>query len=160
MDFVDIILRLFLAFIMGGIIGAERQLHRKAAGLRTHTLVCVGSTLMMLISIFIYYTFKEETNIDPSRIVGHVISGIGFLGAGTIIVTRGSIRGLTTAATLWATAAVGLAIGCGFYLAAMLTTVIIILALICLGTFEEKFLLKEKREYIDDETQKTISNKG
>jgi putative Mg2+ transporter-C (MgtC) family protein len=112
---------------------------------------------MMLISIFIYYAFREETNIDPSRIVGHVISGIGFLGAGTIIVTRGSIRGLTTAAALWATTAVGLAIGCGFYLAAMLTTVIIILALICLGTFEEKLLLKEKRNYID-ETQKTTSN--
>lgn len=156
MEVVDIILRLFLAFLIGAIIGGERQLHRKAAGLRTHTLVCVGSTLMMLISIFIYYTFKEETNIDPSRLVGHVISGIGFLGAGTIIVTRGTILGLTTAATLWATAAVGLAIGCGFYLAAILTTIIIILSLICLGALEEKFLLKERKEYLDD-TQKTSS---
>ncbi len=152
MDFIDIILRPLLALIMGGIIGAERQLHRKAAGLRTHILVCVGSTLMMLVSIFIYYTFKDETNIDPGRIAGQVISGIGFLGAGTIIVSRGSVRGLTTAATLWITAAVGLAIGCGFYLGAMITTIIIVLSLICLETFEEKFLLKERKEYFDDET--------
>lgn len=155
MDFVEIILRLLLALIMGGIIGAERQLHRKAAGFRTHILVCVGSALMMLVSIFIYFTFRDETTIDPGRVAGHVISGIGFLGAGTIIVTRGSVRGLTTAATLWATAAVGLAIGCGFYLAALITTMIIILSLICLEAFEKKFLLKETKEYFDEETQET-----
>ncbi|MEW6097371.1 MAG: MgtC/SapB family protein [bacterium] len=158
MDLVDIILRPLLAVIMGGVIGAERQLHRKAAGFRTHILVCVGSTLMMLVAIFIYYSFKEETNIDPGRIVGHVISGIGFLGAGTIIVSRGSIRGLTTAATLWATAAVGLAIGCGFYLGALVTTIIIILSLICLETFEEKFLFKKRKEYLEDETQISLTS--
>jgi len=154
MGFGEIILRLLLSVIMGGIIGAERQLHRKAAGLRTHVLVCIGSTLMMLVAIFIYYTFKEETNIDPGRIVGNVISGIGFLGAGTIIVTRGSIRGLTTAATLWVTAAVGLAIGCGFYFAALIATMLIIISLICLETFEEKFLLKKREESLDNGMQK------
>ncbi|MEW6619739.1 MAG: MgtC/SapB family protein [bacterium] len=149
MDFRDIILRLLLTVVMGGIIGAERQIHRKSAGMRTHILVCLGSTLMMLISLFIYDTFKDEVNVDPGRIVGHVISGIGFLGAGTIIVTGGSIRGLTTAATLWVTAAVGLAVGCGFYLAAGITTLIILLALICLEPFEEKFLSKDRKEKMD-----------
>jgi len=150
MEFSDVILRLLLALILGGIIGTERQIHRKSAGLRTHILVCVGSTLMMLTSIFIYYHFKEATNIDPGRIAGQVISGIGFLGAGTIIVMRASVHGLTTAATLWVTAAIGLAIGCGFYLASLITTIIIIFSLICLERLEEKLAWKEKQDDLDD----------
>lgn len=158
MDFGEVILRLLLALIIGSIIGTERQLHHKSAGLRTHILVCLGSTLAMLTSIFIYYTFKEETPIDPARMAGQVISGIGFLGAGTIIVTRGSVRGLTTAATLWVTATIGLAIGCGFYLAALITTFIIVLSLIGLEILEEKLAWKEKQEDIDDRTEKMLSS--
>lgn len=113
-----IIVRIAAAFILGGIIGLERGMKNRPAGLRTHMLVCVGACLIMLTNQYIYQIFDTG---DPVRMGAQVVSGIGFLGAGTIVVTKhNQIRGLTTAAGLWAAAAVGLAIGIGFYEAAIL----------------------------------------
>lgn len=112
-----IVLRIFAAFVLGGIIGMERGMKNRPAGLRTYMLVCVGSCLIMLTNQYIYQVYNTG---DPVRMGSQVVSGIGFLGAGTIVVTkRSQIKGLTTAAGLWAAAAVGLAIGIGFYEAAV-----------------------------------------
>ena len=112
-----IILRIFAALLLGGMIGLERELKNRPAGLRTYMLVCVGSCLIMMINQYIYQVYQTG---DPVRMGAQVVSGIGFLGAGTIVVTRrNQIRGLTTAAGLWAAAAVGLALGIGFFEAAL-----------------------------------------
>ena len=114
--FLAVILRIFVAVLVGGMIGLEREMKSRAAGLRTYILVCVGACLIMLTNQYIYQVFKTG---DPVRMGAQVISGIGFLGAGTIIVTkRNRIKGLTTAAGLWSTAGLGLALGIGFYEAA------------------------------------------
>ena len=128
----ELILRLLLSAILGGIIGWERERKDGAAGLRTHMLVCVGSSLVMLVSMFGFNDVVGMPSIvlDPARVAAQVISGIGFLGAGTIFFLRPHIvRGLTTAAGLWSVAAVGLAVGGGLYLAAVLTTTIIFITL-------------------------------
>jgi len=129
------ILRLLIAVVLGGLVGIERQRYDWAAGLRTHMLVCLGSTLMMIVSAFGFSDIlgTPNVNLDPSRIAAQVVSGIGFLGAGTIIfLKREVIKGLTTAAGLWTVAGVGLAVGSGLYIAAGATTglVLIILALV------------------------------
>lgn len=116
--YLSIVIRILSAFLLGGVIGMERGMKNRPAGLRTYMLVCVGSCLIMLTNQYIYQVFDTG---DPVRMGAQVVSGIGFLGAGTIVVTkRNQIRGLTTAAGLWAAAAVGLAIGIGFYEAAVL----------------------------------------
>jgi len=109
----DMILRLVLGFLAGGLIGLERSSRRQVAGLRTHILIATGATLLMLLSIYIPQQFNPQGNNDPGRIAAQVVSGIGFLGAGAIIRLGNSIRGLTTAASLWFVAAVGLAVGAG-----------------------------------------------
>lgn len=115
--FLAVVLRITAALILGGCIGLERGLKKRPAGLRTYMLVCVGACLIMLTNQYIYQIYGTG---DPARMGSQVVSGIGFLGAGTIIVTRHSqIKGLTTAAGLWAAAAVGLALGIGFYEAAI-----------------------------------------
>ncbi len=124
-------LRLLAAALLSGIIGYERELHGRAAGLRTTILVGVGSCLMMLTSLAM-----AEDGADPARIAAQVVSGIGFLGAGTIIRFRASVRGLTTAAGLWSVAGVGLAVGSGFYSAAFITTAIIFIVLFALSHLE------------------------
>jgi putative Mg2+ transporter-C (MgtC) family protein len=125
-------LRLGLAVLMGGVIGLERQASDKPAGLRTHILICVGSALMMILSIDVP-TRYGVTVADPGRIAQGVITGIGFLGAGTILHSRGGVTGLTTAATTWSVAGIGLALGSGFYLLAGLATVVILTVLWALG---------------------------
>lgn len=142
MSNAQVIIRLILSALLSGFIGLERQLHRRAAGLRTHILVCVGSTLIMLTSIYIFDIYKEIAPVDPSRIAAGVITGIGFLGAGTIIRYGEEIRGLTTAASLWVVAAVGLAVGCGFYSAAIVTAILVLMALLLLRRLESKILGK------------------
>lgn len=134
--------RLFLAIILGSIIGIERERLNKSAGLRTHILVCVGSCLIMLVSLTIYYSFPN-TNADPGRIAAQVVSGIGFLGAGTIMRSGAGVKGLTTAATLWVVAGIGLAVGVGAYFIAVLTTVVVFLILSYLFKFEG-YLSKSK----------------
>lgn len=123
----SILLRMVMAVIFAGIVGVERAVKRKAAGFRTHILVCVGSTIAILTNQFIFETFQTG---DVSRIASQVVSGIGFLGAGTILITsRNQVKGLTTAAGLWASACMGIAIGIGFYTLAIVSFFVIMLSL-------------------------------
>lgn len=110
--------RLVLAVALGGLIGIERETVGKPAGLRTHALVCLGAALYMLISVKSPDFFPGATTVDPGRIAAGVVTGIGFLGAGTIMRASGSVKGLTTAASIWTVAAIGLAVGVGYYLTA------------------------------------------
>ncbi len=126
----EIIFKLALACILGGLIGLERESLNRPAGLRTYTLVCVGSTLAMIVSIDIFLQYYQNVNADPGRIAAQVVSGIGFLGAGTILREGATVRGLTTAAGLWVVACIGLAVGAGLYIPAIATTVLILFVLI------------------------------
>ena len=127
----DIVLRIVLAGILAGAIGLERELRSKEAGLRTHFLVGVGSALIMIVSQYGFADVLRYNNIslDPSRIAAQVVSGIGFLGAGTIIIERKIVRGLTTAAGIWVVAAIGLASGSGLYMIAILGTIAVLVGL-------------------------------
>lgn len=136
--------RLLLALLCGGILGLEREHKKRAAGFRTYMLVCVGATLVMLTN---EYMAEEFSGIDPSRMGAQVISGIGFLGVGTIIVTRNShVKGLTTAAGLWTTACVGLAIGAGYYPAALLGTGLIFLSFTMFYSLDKR-IRRRSREF-------------
>ncbi|WP_091543132.1 MgtC/SapB family protein [Alkaliphilus peptidifermentans] len=129
LSYTDIFLRLILATFLGGLVGIERESIKRAAGFRTHILVCTAAALIMLLSLFIFENYKHFTNLDPARLGAQVISGIGFLGAGTILKDGNTIKGLTTAASLWAVASIGLALGAGFYSGAIITTLIVLIAL-------------------------------
>lgn len=145
----EIVLRLLLAALLGGAIGMEREVNNRPAGLRTHVLVTLGSTLVMLVSIDGFYVAGSDVPFgDPFRLAAQVVSGIGFLGAGTIMRTGNNINGLTTAASLWVSAGIGLAIGTGYYLGAILSVTIVLLTLMSLGIFEKRFL-KRKYKTID-----------
>ena len=133
------IARLSVAALLGGIVGLERQQRHKSAGLRTHILVSLGSCLIMLISYKLYAGVQGLTNADPARLAAQVVSGIGFLGAGTIMKEGLTIKGLTTAASLWVVAGVGLAVGAGYYVGAVTTTVLSVLALTYLPRFERLY---------------------
>jgi putative Mg2+ transporter-C (MgtC) family protein len=137
-------LRLVLAGVMGGVVGIERELRGRQAGFRTYLLVCVASALVMLVSAqMAVHTWQPQTknegvniNVDPARIAYGVMTGIGFLGAGVIVHTKGAVRGLTTAAGLWCVAAVGLSVGFGMYTISLLATLLILTALYVLDRFE------------------------
>ena len=129
-------LRLALAVVFGGIVGYQREAVDRPAGLRTHILVCLGSTLMMLLSAYAF------AGADPTRIAAQVVTGIGFLGAGTIIRQGSAVRGLTTAASIWAVAGVGLAVGAGSYLAATLTAGLVFGVLTAGKRVERQFIPK------------------
>ena len=135
---VEVVLRLLLAMLLSGLVGMEREAKGRAAGFRTHILVGVGSALMMLTGVYMVAHYKGQMDVDPTRLAAQVVSGIGFLGAGTIIQFRDSVRGLTTAASVWAAAGIGLAVGSGFYVGAVATTGIVLLVLYVLRGFEEK----------------------
>lgn len=140
---VSITIRLALAALCGGIIGLERGRKGQAAGCRTHMLVCLGSALVMMTNIFVVNKFGVST--DPTRIGAQVVSGIGFLGAGTIIVTaKHQIRGLTTAAGLWASACMGLAIGVGFYQLAIIGNIFIFIIIAFFNKFEDAVYSKTR----------------
>ncbi len=139
MTVFEVVLRLTLACILGGLIGLERESLNRPAGLRTYTLVCVGSALAMIVSLDMYFQYYQTVNADPGRIAAQVISGIGFLGAGTIMREGVTVRGLTTAAGLWVVACIGLAVGAGLYIPAVVTTIIILFILIYFIRFEQKF---------------------
>ena len=140
----QMVMRLVLAVCLSGLIGLERQIHRRTAGLRTHILVSLGSCLIMLTSLYVFDIYKNITSLDPSRIAAGVITGIGFLGAGAIMRDREGVRGLTTAASLWVVAAIGLAVGCGFYSAAVFTTAITLVVLLFLRYIESAMMFKEE----------------
>jgi len=137
----EIIFQLFLAVVLGGLVGLERERKSWFAGLRTHMLVCVGSTLIMIVSQYGFSPVLQSELIvlDPSRVAAQVVSGIGFLGAGTILFYNNMIRGLTTAASLWAVSAIGLAIGGGLYVAATATTILVLIVLAGIKPLEKKF---------------------
>lgn len=143
------IFRLVLACILGGVIGYEREKTNRPAGFRTHILVCVGSALIMCTSEYMFSIYAGKTNLDPTRLGAQVISGIGFLGAGTIIREGYNVRGLTTAASLWAVSCVGLAVGGGFYTGAIAAAALIYITLILLKRFEDHLARKNRyREII------------
>jgi len=145
----DMILRLCLGFAAGAIIGFERSSRRQVAGLRTHILIATGATLLMLLSIYLPQQFSPKGTSDPGRIAAQVVSGIGFLGAGAIIRLGNNIRGLTTAASLWFVAAVGLAIGGGMFIVAGVAEVLALITLILLHTFERKIFPTERYKLLE-----------
>ena len=147
----EIIVRLVTAALLGAAVGLERERLEWAAGLRTHMLVCLGSCLAMIVSAFGFADSLSASHVmlDPSRVAAQVISGIGFLGAGTILFFRQRvIRGLTTAASLWTIAAVGLAIGGGLYVAAVTTTVIVLVILAAVKPLERRLFQNRRRRRI------------
>ena len=131
----DIVIRLCLGFAAGGIIGFERSSRRQVAGLRTHILIAVGATCLMMLSIWLPHRLNGG---DPGRIAAQVVSGMGFLGAGAIIRLGNDIKGLTTAASLWLTAAIGMTIGAGMYAAALTAEILALVALVLLNQIERK----------------------
>ena len=130
--------RLLLVAVLAGFVGYERERHGRAAGLRTHILVGLGSCLVMLTALHLMQALWDQVEIDPTRMAAQVVSGIGFLGAGTILRFRASVRGLTTAASLWAVAGIGLAVGAGFMVGAVATTGIVFVVLLGLGRLERR----------------------
>ena len=139
----EVVFKLFLATLFGGLIGLERELHGKVAGFRTHSLVCLGAALIMVVSIDMYAAYRGVATVDPSRIAAQVVSGIGFLGAGAIIRFPTGITGLTTAASLWVVSAIGLACGAGFYKPAIAATVMVLLVLFVFGQIGRLFGWKD-----------------
>ena len=140
------ILRLALATLLGAIIGFEREYHAKEAGIRTHLLVALGACLFMILSVygFDFMLDRDHVSFDPSRIASQVVTGIGFIGAGTIILQKQMVRGLTTAAGLWVTAAIGLACGNGMFIVAAVTTVIVLVSLGLINVYLPYFSQKER----------------
>lgn len=147
MDIFLVATRLILAAILGAVIGIEREIKNRAAGFRTHIIVSVGACLIMLIGIDGIGKFSSDTARDTARIAGQVISGIGFLGAGTILQKKNAVTGLTTAATLWLSAAIGLAAGIGYYEGAIIATVICLVTLISLNKISDLINKKTIKSY-------------
>jgi len=132
---LDITIKIFFSIFLGGLVGLEREIKHKPAGLRTNILICLGSTIIMIVSLNLSKIYGSI--VDPSRIAAQVVTGIGFIGAGAIIRSRGSVYGLTTAATIWVIAGIGLAIGNGYYSTAIISTFVVMIIL-NLGTRLEK----------------------
>ena len=146
---VEMLIRLSLGFVAGAIIGFERSARRQAAGLRTHILIATGATLLMLLSIYLPQQLNTERTGDPGRIAAQVVSGIGFLGAGAMIRLGNNIRGLTTAASLWFVAAVGLTIGAGMFLIAGAALIFGLITLIVLSAVEKKIFPSERYKLLE-----------
>jgi putative Mg2+ transporter-C (MgtC) family protein len=150
LNWPELLLRLALAAVLGGVIGIERELREREAGLRTHLLVSLGSALFTIVSAYGFHAFlasgQSVVRADPTRIAAQIVTGIGFLGAGAIIRQGASVRGLTTAATLWVVAAVGMACGAGYYSAAALTVALVLLALYPLRIIAYKIVIRLRPE--------------
>lgn len=149
--FTVMTIRIVISVILSGLIGFERELKKHSAGFRTHILVGVGSCLMMLLSLYGFEPYldnHESIRFDPARIPSYVISGIGFLGAGTIMVHGLTIRGLTTAASIWTVAGIGLIVGAGMYGPAIFTTFVVLLSLVFLNHFERFLNWKHKDSFL------------
>jgi putative Mg2+ transporter-C (MgtC) family protein len=139
----EILFRLFLAAVLGAVVGLEREVHGRPAGIRTYLLLCMGSALIMVVSELLFFKYEAKgladiLRADPGRIAAQAITGIGFLGAGVILRYKDTIRGLTTAAAIWVACAVGLAIGAGFYLFGTAVTGLTLFSLVGLKTFEKR----------------------
>ncbi len=149
--------KLALAVLAGGAIGLERQIAGKPAGLRTNILICLGSTLLMELSINIGAAFGADRIGDPARLAAQVVTGIGFIGAGTIMQARGEITGLTSAATLWVVAAIGLTIGAGYYVDALGATALVMIVLAGLSPLEHRLLRARRVMLATIRTRKTTT---
>ncbi len=167
----EIILRLFLGAFIGGIIGFEREVHGRAAGFRTQLIVCVAAVLIMIVSENYYHylhNLDDSLRIDPARISAGALIGIGFLGAGVIIKSGFAVRGLTTAAVIWIVSAIGLAIGGGLYVEAILTAVITIMALMVLRVLEKRInillfkniVVSSSTNNVEDQVLSLLAEKG
>lgn len=143
MSDLNIVVNLLAAFVLGGAVGWVREMEGKTAGLRTHILVCVGSALFMMLS---GEMLLRSGLADPGRIAAGVVTGIGFIGAGCIVQARGAVRGITTAASIWITAAIGVASGTGFYVGAIVAAIITILTLQFLRMVEKKIIRTKEEE--------------
>lgn len=146
----DMTLRVLMIVLLAGIVGFDRELRHKPAGTKTHILVGLGSAVFTMMSIYFYIKFSGKTQVDPSRIAAQIVTGIGFLGAGTIIQFGGSVIGLTTAASLWSVAGIGVAVGAGNYYLAALSTAVIMLVFIVINKldvfFEKKIANSVKKK--------------
>lgn len=159
MNISQVIIRIILSIIIGGLVGYNREYKNRPAGFRTHMLVCLGATIAALIQVKVGYFVLEEIaknqamssilHVDVGRVICQVISGVGFLGAGAIIQTKGTVKGLTTAASMWAVAGVGIAIGMGFYVISILSGVSILVVLISLKKFEDRFIINTRNLSIE-----------
>ncbi|MDD5226252.1 MAG: MgtC/SapB family protein [Candidatus Omnitrophica bacterium] len=142
---VDMVTRLLTATFLGALVGLERGVHGKDAGFKTYALVCLGSALMMIISVDIYAIYKGIAVVDPSRIAAQVVTGVGFLGAGAIIRSQqGSVKGLTTAAGIWAICGVGLACGIGLFKEAIVATLLVLVVLVLFSKVERRTIRSKK----------------
>lgn len=148
MDIILVAFKLILAAVLGAIIGVEREIKNRAAGFRTHIIVSVGACLIMLIGIDAIGDISSDRARDAARIAGQVVSGIGFLGAGTILQKKNGVSGLTTAATLWLSGAIGLAVGIGYYEGAIIATVICLITLVSLKGISDLINKKTTKSYI------------
>jgi len=137
---LSVVGKLLVAAILGGVVGLERESLNRPAGFRTHILVCMGSALIMMVSIDLFKVYHGQTAVDPGRIAAQVVSGIGFLGAGTIMHEGATVRGLTTAASLWVIAGIGLAVGAGLFLPAAATAGLVLLTLVFLARLDAGLL--------------------
>lgn len=135
---LDIVIKILMACLLGGMVGLERESINRPAGLRTHILVCVGSTLVMCVNAILVTTYSHTVNLDPGRFGAAVLSGIGFLGAGTIMREGNSVSGLTTAASLWTVACIGIAVGAGYLAVSVFTTLLVLIVLLGFAYFEKK----------------------
>lgn len=142
---IENFIRLFAAAGFGALIGLEREYNEKEAGFKTYTLVCLGSALMMIISVDIFMVYQGLAAVDPSRIAAQVVTGVGFLGAGAIIRDQQKVRGLTTAAGIWAVSGIGLACGLGLFKPAIITTLLILVVLVVFKRLEQKVIPKKKQ---------------
>jgi putative Mg2+ transporter-C (MgtC) family protein len=146
---IDIIIRLCVSFAAGIIIGFERASRHQVAGIRTHVLICLGATLLMVLSIWLPQEYNYLKNGDPGRIAAQIVSGIGFLGAGAMIRLGNNIKGLTTASSLWLVAAIGMTIGAGLFLAAGIVEVLAIVTLWGLGEVEKRIFPSERNKILE-----------
>ena len=142
---LEFVLRIVVAAILGGVIGMEREYREKAAGFRTHFLVALGSALFMIISVhgFTDALISENHRLDVARVAAQVVTGIGFIGAGAIVLQKNVVHGLTTAAGVWVTAAIGLACGSGMYVLAAVATILVLIGLEAFNYFLKYFSKKE-----------------
>lgn len=155
---VNACFRLLLALLLGALVGAERKHKGQVAGIRTFALISMGACLAMLLSIYVPQEYMGLKNGDPGRIAAQVITGIGFLGGGAMIQQKGSVRGLTTAAGIWITAIIGMAVGVGMYLASMVCTLLIFIVIVGFNQFEHKIHIGQEMKVISIRCKGIVRN--
>ncbi len=148
-DLSEVIFKILLTVVLSSIIGFEREFRQKVAGLRTHILVGVGSTLIVLTSFHLFEAYRAIAVIDPTRIISNIVTGIGFLCAGAIIRAGSQVTGLTSAATLWVVSGIGIAVGAGDYVSAIVVSVVVFIVLVWVRAVEYKLVQKFKNNKIE-----------